>query len=67
MLEGIPDADAVPVCPEAEVLEVLLDEDELELDDELEELDDELDDDDELEDEELLLEESCDELVVTEV
>lgn len=63
MLEGIPDEDAVPVCPEAEVLEELLDEDELELDDELEELDDE----DELEDEELLLEESCDVLVVTEV
>lgn len=68
MLEGIPDEDAVPVCPEAEVLDELLDEDELELEDELEELDDELEElDDELEDEELLLEESCDVLVVTEV
>ncbi len=66
VLEGIPVDDEDPVCPDADVLEELLDE--LELDDELEELDEELEDEeDELEDEELLLDESCDVLVVTEV
>lgn len=77
VLEGIPEEDAVPVCPDAEgldeLLEVLLGEDELELEDELDELDDELEDeeldelDDELEDEELLLDDSCGEFIVTEV
>lgn len=68
VLEGIPEDDEDPVCPDADVLEELLDE--LELDDELllEELDEELEDEeDELEDEELLLDESCEVLVVTEV
>lgn len=64
VLEGIPEDDEDPVCPAADVLEELLEE--LELDDELllEELEDE---EDELEDEELLLDDSCEVLVVTEV